>query len=85
MSNWKNSKGHVRPLAALLAADGRYLKDTTINPRFGEYTDALYTAEAAARKEIQERNKIQEGVNLLLEKQKEEEIREQAQKARQQK
>ncbi len=35
VSNWKNSKGHVRPLDALLAADGRYLKDTTINPRFG--------------------------------------------------
>ena len=85
VSNWKNSKGHVRPLAALLAADGRYLKDVAINRRFGEYTDALYTAEAAARREIQEKNKIQEGVSLLLERQQEAEIREQATLARNQK
>ena len=45
ISNWKNNAGYTVPLHMRLQADGRGLKDTTINERHAVFADALYAAE----------------------------------------
>ena len=59
ISNWKNPKGYTIPLEMRLKADGRSLKHSTVNEKHGKFTNALYIAEIASRKELEERNDIQ--------------------------
>lgn len=47
-----------------LQNDGRNIKDNTISSKFALFTDALYHIEEVAWKEIEERNKIKEAVNV---------------------
>ncbi len=64
ISNWKNAKGHTIPLHMRLMADGRNIQDLAVNSRFGAFSEALYTAEREARKEIDERNRILTNIEL---------------------
>jgi len=68
-----------------LSADGRYLKDYSISDKFSKFSDVLFVAEKQARKEIEERNKIQEGIKISDTLKKEQELREAAKDARQKK
>ena len=61
-----------------LQADGRGLQNTTINERHAQFADALYAAERQARKEIQERNKIQQSLRMAQAEKKEDHIRKMA-------
>jgi SNW domain-containing protein 1 len=61
-----------------LQADGRGLQDTTVNERHAQFADALYAAERQARKETDERNKIQQSLKMAQAMKKEEEIRKMA-------
>lgn len=78
ISNWKNAKGFTIPLHMRLQADGRSMQDTSINERFASFTDSLYAAEKNSRKEVQERNKIQETIKMALAMKKEKEIQQAA-------
>ncbi len=83
VSNWKNPKGYTVPLDKRLAADGRGLRDVTINDKFSQLAEALYTADRHARDEVKQRALMQ---HKLAEKEKavrEDNLRELAQKARQ--
>jgi SNW domain-containing protein 1 len=82
VSNWKNPKGYTVPLDKRLAADGRGLQDVTINDKFSQFAEALYTADRHAREEVKQRALMQ---HKLAEKEKslqEEKLRQLAQKAR---
>jgi SNW domain-containing protein 1 len=82
VSNWKNPKGYTVPLDKRLAADGRGLQDVTINDKFSQFAEALYTADRHAREEVKQRALMQQ---KLAEKEKdlqEEKLRQLAQKAR---
>jgi SNW domain-containing protein 1 len=82
LSNWKNSNGYTVPLDKRLAADGRGLQDVTINDKFSQFAEALYTADRHARDEVKQRSMMQQ---KLAEKEKatrEENLRQLAQKAR---
>jgi len=59
ISNWKNAKGYTIPLEMRLSADGRTLQQHTINEKFAKLANSFYIAEKQARKEIEERSKIQ--------------------------
>ena len=65
-----------------LQADGRGLQDTSVNERFATFADSMYAAEKQARKEVEERNKVQETIKMALAAKKEKEIREAATLAR---
>ena len=47
-----------------LQADGRNLQDISVNHKFASFSESMYAAERQARKEIEERNKIQEGIRM---------------------
>jgi len=82
VSNWKNPKGYTVPLDKRLAADGRGLQDVTINDKFAQFAEALFTADRHAREEVRLRAQMQQ---KLAEKEKlaqEEHLREMARKAR---
>ncbi|KAF2663509.1 hypothetical protein BT63DRAFT_121114 [Microthyrium microscopicum] len=82
VSNWKNPKGYTIALDKRLAADGRGLQDVTINDKFSQFAEALYTADRHAREEVKQRAMMQ---HKLAEKEKsmrEENLRQLAQKAR---
>ena len=82
ISNWQNAKGFTIPLHMRLQADGRNMQDTSINERFSSFTDSLYTAEKQARKEVEERSKMQETLKMALAMKKEQEIKQAATLAR---
>eukprot|EP00347_Sterkiella_histriomuscorum_P004365 403360736 len=82
ISNWKNAKGFTIPLHMRLQADGRGMQDNSINEKFSSFTDSLYTAEKQARKEVEERSKIQETIKMALAMKKEKEIKQAATLAR---
>lgn len=83
VSNWKNPKGYTVPLDKRLAADGRGLQDVTINDRFAQFAEALFTADRHAREEVRQRSQMQQKVAEKEKAQKEEHLRTLAQKARQ--
>jgi SNW domain-containing protein 1 len=83
VSNWKNPKGYTVPLDKRLAADGRGLQDVTINDRFAQFAEALFTADRHAREEVRQRAQMQQKVAEKEKAQKEEHLRALAQKARQ--
>ena len=68
-----------------LSADGRNLQKVTINDKFSQFTNAMYLAEKQARCEIEERIKIQKSQRYKEYLKQEEEMREAALKARQEK
>jgi SNW domain-containing protein 1 len=82
ISNWKNAKGYTIPLHMRLQADGRSLQDTSVNQGFATFADSMYAAEKQARKEVEERAKVQETIRAALAAKKEKEIREAATLAR---
>lgn len=83
--NSKNPKGLVIPLDIRLAADGRNLKEYTANSNFSKFADVLFIAEKTARSEIEERNRIQESIQMQATMKKEEELKLAAKQARMEK
>ncbi|CAG8973161.1 hypothetical protein HYALB_00008753 [Hymenoscyphus albidus] len=82
VSNWKNPKGYTVPLDKRLAADGRGLQDVTINDKFAQFAEALFTADRHAREEVKQRSLMQQRLAEKEKAQKEEHLRMLAQKAR---
>lgn len=82
VSNWKNSKGYTVPLDKRMAADGRGLKDVTINDKFAQFAEALFTADRHMRDEIKLRNQMQQKLAEKEKLAKEDHLREMARKAR---
>jgi len=82
VSNWKNPKGYTVPLDKRLAADGRGLQDNTINDKFAQMAEALYTADRHAREEVRQRAQMQQRLAEKEKLAKEEHLREMARKAR---
>merc|ERR1711939_528697 len=82
VSNWKNPKGYTVPLDKRLAADGRALQDVTINDKFAQFAEALFTADRHAREEVKQRALMQQRLAEKEKAQKEEHLRMLAQKAR---
>lgn len=82
ISNWKNPKGYTVPLDKRLAADGRGLQDVTINDKFAQFAEALFTADRHAREEVRQRALMQQKLAEKEKAQKEEHLRTLAQKAR---
>ncbi|KAL8858610.1 MAG: hypothetical protein Q9178_004904 [Gyalolechia marmorata] len=82
VSNWKNPKGYTVPLDKRLAADGRGLQDVTINDKFAQFSEALYTADRHAREEVKQRGAMQQKLAEKEKLQKEEQLRMLAQQAR---
>ena len=82
VSNWKNPKGYTVPLDKRLAADGRGLQDVTINDKFAQFAEALFTADRHAREEVKQRTLMQQKLAEKEKAQKEEQLRMLAQTAR---
>ncbi|KAL8772753.1 MAG: hypothetical protein Q9209_002098 [Squamulea sp. 1 TL-2023] len=82
VSNWKNPKGYTVPLDKRLAADGRGLQDVTINDKFAQFAEALFTADRHAREEVKQRGAMQQKLAEKEKLQKEEQLRILAQQAR---
>ncbi|KAK4694833.1 SNW domain-containing protein 1, partial [Lecanoromycetidae sp. Uapishka_2] len=82
VSNWKNPKGYTVPLDKRLAADGRGLQDVTINDKFAQFAEALFTADRHAREEVKQRAAMQQKLAEKERMEKEEQLRMLAQRAR---
>lgn len=82
ISNWKNTRGYVIPLDKRLAADGRGLREHTINPNFATLSETLYVAERQAREEVRLRATVQKKIAMKEKEKREEELRVLAAKAR---
>lgn len=82
VSNWKNPKGYTVPLDKRLAADGRGLQDVTINDKFAQFSEALFTADRHAREEVKQRASMQQKLAEKERMQKEDQLRMLAQQAR---
>jgi SNW domain-containing protein 1 len=82
ISNWKNTRGYVIPLDKRLAADGRGLREHTINPNFATLSETLYVAERQAREEVRLRATVQKKIAVKEKEKREEELRLLAAKAR---
>ncbi|KAL8929453.1 MAG: hypothetical protein Q9208_001122 [Pyrenodesmia sp. 3 TL-2023] len=82
VSNWKNPKGYTVPLDKRLAADGRGLQDVTINDKFAQFAEALFTADRHAREEVKQRGVMQQKLAEKERMRKEDQLRMLAQQAR---
>ncbi|KAJ9629935.1 mRNA splicing protein [Taxawa tesnikishii (nom. ined.)] len=82
VSNWKNPKGYTVPLDKRLAADGRGLQDVTINDKFAQFAEALFTADRHAREEVKQRALMQQRLAEKEKEHKEDNLRALAQRAR---
>ena len=82
ISNWKNMRGYTIPLDKRLAADGRGLREHSINPTFATLSESLYVAEQQARQEVRMRATVQKKLALQEKEKREEELRALAQQAR---
>ncbi|PVH97576.1 pre-mRNA-processing protein 45 [Periconia macrospinosa] len=82
ISNWKNPKGYTVPLDKRLAADGRGLQDVTINDKFAQFGEALQAADRHAREEVKQRALMQQRLAEKEKLQKEEDLRNLARQAR---
>ena len=80
MSN--NPKGLVIPLDIRLANDGRNLREYKANKNFAKFADILALTEKNVRKEIEERNKIAQSIQIAAAMKKEQELKEAAKQAR---
>jgi SNW domain-containing protein 1 len=85
ISNWKNARGYTIPLQMRLSADGRTLKQYTINEKFGKFSDTLYITEEQAYREIDERNQVQQSISYKDYLRKEGDLRQKANEARMEK
>ena len=81
MSN--NPKGLVIPLDIRLANDGRNLREYQANQNFAKFADILALTEKSVRKEIEDRNKIAQSIQIAAAMKKEQELKEAAKQARQ--
>ena len=82
VSNWKNHKGYTIALDKRLAANGRGLEDNTVNSKFADFSEALYTADRLAREAVKQRAQMQQKLNEREEERKAEHLRQLAQRAR---
>ncbi|XP_018327577.1 puff-specific protein Bx42 [Agrilus planipennis] len=82
ISNWKNAKGYTVPLDKRLAADGRGLQQLHINENFAKLAEALYIADRKAREAVETRAQLERKLAQKEKEQKEEHLRQLAQKAR---
>jgi SNW domain-containing protein 1 len=82
ISNWKNAKGFTIPIHMRISADGRNNRSYEVSDRFSAFTDVLYLAEKQARKEIEERNRVQETIKMVDTLKKEKELKEAARDAK---
>ena len=82
ISNWKNPKGYTVPLDKRLAADGRGLQDVQINDKFAQFSEALFMADRHAREEVRQRAMMQKRLADKEKLQKEDNLRQLAQQAR---
>ena len=82
ISNWKNPKGYTVPLDKRLASDGRGLQDVTINDKFAQFAEALFTADRHAREEVRQRAQMQQRLAEKEKLAKEESLREDGSKSK---
>ncbi|UKK02002.2 chromatin-binding protein [Theileria orientalis] len=82
VSNWKNQKGYTLPIDKRVQADGRRLREVVINDKFASLSESLFIAERTAREEVRMRNEIIREEKLKEAKKREDELRELAAKAR---
>ncbi|KAF4532865.1 hypothetical protein B566_EDAN001468 [Ephemera danica] len=82
ISNWKNAKGYTIPLDKRLAADGRGLQQVHINENFAKLAEALYIADRKARDAVEMRAQLEKKLAQKEKEKKEENLRQLAQKAR---
>src|SRR5579859_981326 len=82
ISNWKNPKGYTIPLDKRMAAKGQHLSDVKINDNFAKLSEALYAADRAAREEVAARSRIQAQLAAKEREEKEQSLRELAERAR---
>ena len=82
ISNWKNARGYTIPLDKRLAADGRGLREHTINSNFATLSESLYVAEKQARQEVRMRAQVQKKLAIQEKDRREEELRQLANQAR---
>lgn len=82
ISNWKNTRGYTIPLDKRLAADGRGLREHTINSNFATLSESLYVAERQARQEVRMRAQVQKKQVLQEKEKREEDLRNLAKQAR---
>lgn len=82
VSDWKNPKGYSIPLDQRVAADGRRMQEVQISDGFASLTEALYVAEQKAREAVEMRRAVVREVNLKAAERKEQDLREIARKAR---
>lgn len=82
ISNWKNTRGYTIPLDKRLAADGRGLREHTINSNFATLSESLYVAERQARQEVRLRAQVQKKLTMQEKDRREEELRKLANQAR---
>lgn len=85
LSNWKNPKGYTIPLDKRMAAKGQHLSDIKINDNFAKLSEALFAADRAAREEVQARARIQAQLAAKEREEKEQGLRNLAEKARREK
>jgi SNW domain-containing protein 1 len=82
ISNWKNPKGYTIPLDKRMAAKGNHVTDVKVNDNFAKFSEALFTAERAAREEVDARARIQAQLGAKEREEKEQSLRTLAEKAR---
>ena len=82
ISNWKNTRGYTIPLDKRLAADGRGLREHTINSNFATLSEGLYVAERQARQEVRLRAQVQKKLTIQEKDRREDELRRLANQAR---
>ncbi|XP_005110507.1 SNW domain-containing protein 1 [Aplysia californica] len=82
ISNWKNNRGYTIPLDKRLAADGRGLQGVRINENFAKLAEALYIADRKAREAVEMRNTIEKTKVKNIKERREQNLRQLAQKAR---
>ena len=82
ISNWKNARGFIIPLDKRLAADGRGLQEVTINNKFATLSETLYIAERKAVQDLNIRNDLRKNIALREKEEREQNLREMANRAR---
>lgn len=82
VSNWKNARGFIIPLDKRVNADGRNLQEVTINNKFATMSESLFIAERKAMEDLKMRNDIRKKMALQEKEEREESLREMANRAR---
>jgi SNW domain-containing protein 1 len=85
ISNYKNAKGYTIPLHIRLSQDGRNNRTYEVSDKFAKLTDVLYITEKQVRKEVEERNRLQDSIKMVDTLKKEQELKEAARDAKEKK